>query len=259
MNENLTKLRDALQIYLDAETPDRADYIRGVGIIDINSFIEGYHKIHTPPITNERAKKLRQNLLHHKELCNFHYVYHLKKDMIRYILEQYKDKSKLVWDIVELPAEMKENDSPLITFALGSEDSQKRELVLDLDTPKDITNNVDSYIQNFENSSAKIFDKCFEEIQYGKKNTRTIYIKNDQSFVELCKAALNSINNELYIETCIVSFDVIDLITGVSPYNFFSCGQFSFFEKVTDDTGKILFSNLTIDLNQDVNPTRPPY
>ncbi|WP_419494555.1 hypothetical protein [Chryseobacterium bernardetii] len=258
MNENLNKLLAALQVYLDAETPDRVDHIRSsLTELDLSNFIETYNKVYSGPITNARAAKLRENLKSHKKMSDFHYDFQIRKSVIPEILAKFKTERKLVWDIIELPADKKGNSR--ITFALGAEGSDERMLVLDVDQTEDITKDFPRYQQNFEESSALVFDECFVQNGFSKKNTRTVYIQNDESFTKLCESALNGKNNELFLETCIVSFDLIDLITGVSPYNFFNCGQFSFFEKVTDDSGKIIFSNLTTDLNQDVNPTRPPY
>jgi len=255
-----------LQNYFDAETPDKKNHIKlkkdhenNIQELELHdkAYIENFRDKNYSPITNERAAKLRRNILTNKELYQYHHIYHLKKDVIKEIKNEFENEEKLVWDIIEIPEKI--NKTPIITFALGAENSTERMLVLDVDKPIDITNKFVEYQLNFENNSAKIFDKNFFKNGFSDKNTRTIYIKNDDSLKELYDITLQNDINELYLETCIISYDLIDLITGISPYNFFNSGQFSFFERVTDDMGNTIFSTVTKDVNQDVNPTRPPY
>lgn len=262
MYRNLIKFRKDLEDYLNAETPYKQDYVRGLQTIDLSRIGEPYDIIMTE-IPEKRAIKLRRNIQNHRQLSNFHYSFHLKKDVIKFILGEFTGETKLIWDIIEIPQTDPANPSdPIITFALGKEGKDQRWLVLDVDQPVDITSDFKTYEGNFLNSTAKILDRCFIGNGFAAENTRSVHVKNDASFKKLCDAALQQKDYEMYLETCIISLDIVDLITGTSPYNFFNVGQFSFFEKVIDTSGTVLFSNIvrfTENLHGDVNPTRPPY
>lgn len=249
--KNLQDFLTALDTFLTLETaefkddyitPNSAEILNSLGNKDIMSNI---------PI--ERAEKLVSNIENHKNMAQFHYKYEIKKSVIPLIIEKFKNEKKLVWDLIELDGKL--------CFALGKEADKERYLVLDVDL-RDLTPMASAdfklYRENFLKNIAPIMDKNHTPTKISPTNTRTIYIKNDLFFKEMCKTAMQQ-NNQLFIETCIISFDLIDIIGGASPYNFHNMGQFSFFEKVTDDSSKTIISTLTKDENYDVNPTRPPY
>ncbi|KFF21275.1 hypothetical protein [Chryseobacterium sp. JM1] len=258
MNQNLITFRNALENYLNSETPEITSHVQGLQRIDLSRIPDPYSFI-MADIPVKRANKMRENLKNHRELCDFHYSFHLKKSSIDFIVKQFGNEVKLVWDIIQMP--QNNPTDPKITFALGKENSNERFLVLDVDTPISITGEFPQYQKNFNDFVAPIFDRCFTKNGFAKTNTRTVYVKNDASFKKLCDAAMHE-NHEMYLETCIISLDIIDLVTGASPYNFFNIGQFSFFEKVVDQSGAMILSNFEVrdeSLYGDVNPTRPPY
>lgn len=258
MNGNLIAFRNALENYLNAETPEITNHVQNLQRVDLSRIGDPYSFI-AADIPVKRANKMRENLKNHRELCDFHYVFHLKKSSVDFIIKEFENEAKLVWDIIQIPQNTPTD--PKITFALGKENSDERFLVLDVDTPVNITNGFPQYKKNFIDNVAPIFDRCFNKNGFAKTNTRTVYVKNDTSFKKMCDVAMHQ-NHEMYLETCIISFDIIDLVTGASPYNFFNVGQFSFFEKVIDLGGTMILSNFDVraeDIYGDVNPTRPPY
>ena len=270
MSQELDNLRVAFMKYVDSISQQESmnqcsmsekdrkqvfqDFVAG------NSTHSSVKNIMVIPITEPRAIKLKSNLISTFGVDSlFNKDVELPLEFVKLIRTYFQKYSPL--ENVGKPNPSKEIVFELVSFSTNSLDfaiifpNGQKYLLLDINSTVEISEEVYKKAKiKFEAGIGVDYDKSFKGNIFSKNqiNTRKIFIEYGGKFEEFCKSVLNdSQNNQLFLCTGVVSFDLEDLFRNENLINIYNMNQLTLFAQLKSTTK----SGAVYD---DVSPTSPP-